>query len=324
MEQSAVDIAELQRLGIRVETPAILSRYSTFRLGGRCRAVWTCSSPSALVAAVRRLKAWGSPWVLLGGGSNVLISDRGVTAVVLRYRGREVDPRIEGEEWVVPASAPLDAVSEIAAQRGWDGLLCCTGIPGTLGGAVVGNAGAWGEQIADRLVTVQLLRRNGSVAEVLPRALEFGYRRSALQTTGDLVLSVRLRLESGDSNALLAKRAEILETRSHKHPDLQTQPCIGSIFRNIEPSSAAERRQAAGWYLDQAGAKTMRVGGARVFEKHANIVVKGPGCTAQDVHDLIDHMASAVGRMFGLRLIREVRYLGRFEGETDPPAGGFY
>lgn len=315
---------DLAGVDMEVDQPGRLHRCSTFQLGGTCPAVWTCRSPEALCAAVARLQAARRPWVLLGGGSNVLIADAGVPAVVLRYRSSEAPFAVEGQEAVVPACAPLDAVAGRLARAGWDGLLCCTGIPGTVGGAVVGNAGAWGDQIGDHLVSIRLLRPDGERVEVGPADLAFAYRRSILQTSGDIVLSVRLRVEPGDPGRLLAKRDEILAARSARHPDLRTHPCIGSVFRNIEPTSAAGRRQAAGWYLEQAGAKSLRVGGARVFERHANIVVKGPECTAQDVCDLMRRMAAAVQEKFGMRLVREVRFLGPFAGEPKAPPAAFH
>ena len=121
----------------------------------------------------------------------------------------------------------------------------------------------------------------------------------------------------GSAEALLAERAEILATRAEKHPNLESHPCIGSFFRNIEPTSAAGRRQAAGWFLEQAGANELVVGGARLFEKHANIIVHGEGCTAQDVFDLSQLMQERVVDQFALQLEREIRCLGFFQGAPE-------
>ena len=109
-----------------------------------------------------------------------------------------------------------------------------------------------------------------------------------------------------------AERERIMEFRREHHPDWHKEPCAGSVFRNIEPTSAADRRQAAGRFLEEAGAKVMRVGGARLYEKHANIIVADPGCTAQDVWELSEQMAAAVKEKFGIDLVREVRFIGDF------------
>jgi UDP-N-acetylmuramate dehydrogenase len=153
-------------------------------------------------------------------------------------------------------------------------------------------------------------------ARVAPgAALGFAYRASALQGRGEVVLSVRLKLAAGDRAALAAERDRILALRREKHPDWRTIPSAGSFFKNLEPTSAAGRRQAAGWFLEQAGAKAMRVGGARVFEKHANIIIKDdPACTAEDVYRLSRMMADAVERQFGFRLAREVQLVGFPDG----------
>lgn len=222
------------------------------------------------------------------------------------------------------AAAPLDAVAAWTAGCGLDGLLCCTGIPGTVGGAIVGNAGAWGRQVADVLASVRLMDRAGAERDVGPADLGFGYRRSRLQAGDDIVVSARFRLERAGAESLLAERERILGERAARHPDPSREPCIGSIFRNMEPTSAAGRRQAAGWFLDRAGAKSLRVGGAFVFPRHANIIVKGEGCRSQDVFTLAQMMKAAVKERFDLDLVREVRFLGPFDGAEDSPVDRFF
>jgi UDP-N-acetylmuramate dehydrogenase len=204
----------------------------------------------------------------------------------------------------------LDDLAAFAVAQGLEGLVCCTGIPGTVGGAIAGNAGAFGEQIGDRLVSVDLLDRKGGLRTVKPEELGFAYRRSRLQETSDVVVSARLQLGSADRDALARRRREILEIRASKHPDWHATPTAGSFFKNIEPTSKAERRQAAGWFLEQAGAKELRIGGARVYEKHANIIIADAGCKASDVLALSQMMAKSVREKFGFDLQREVRLVG--------------
>jgi UDP-N-acetylmuramate dehydrogenase len=286
-----------------------LSRYTTFRLGGPCERLFDCRTPEQLRDAVAG--ALGD-FLLIGGGSNLLVADEGVAAIVIRYYAE--DARIERQdgELVVPGSALLDDVARYAAEQGLDGLICCTGIPGTVGGAIVGNAGAFGEQIGDRVKSVTLMNRHGVLREAAPAQLAFAYRRSGLQESRDIVVSARLALTPGDRGRLRAHRREILELRAAKHPDWRKTPTAGSFFKNVEPTSRAERRQAAGWFLEQAGAKALRVGGARTYERHANIIVADPGCTAADVYELSLRMARSVREKFGFDLQREVRLVGAF------------
>ena len=300
--------------GVEVQEQVPLSTLGTFQLGGPCTALLDCREPGPLSQVVYLLAMRGEPYVLIGGGSNLLFSDQGYAGWVVRYYSP--DPCIvqEGPRLVVTGSTVLDDLAAYAAEAGLAGVNCCTGIPGTVGGAVVGNAGAWGKQIGDVVESVELLDPSGGVYTAQAEELAFRYRHSRLREGDEIVLCVNLKLHAGDPDALQAERGEILATRAEKHPDLAVDPCIGSFFRNIEPSSDAARRQAAGYFLEQVGAKAFRVGGAQVFEKHANIIVKREGCRAQDVHDLSLRMQAAAQDQLDLSLVREVRFLGAFDG----------
>ncbi len=181
-----------------------------------------------------------------------------------------------------------------------------------MGGAIAGNAGAFGRQIGDMVESVRLMRLDGQVNEVDATALQFEYRSSLLKQTGAVILEATLKLEPMDIQTMEAERESIMELRRTKHPDWHKMPCAGSVFRNIDSSSAAERRQAAGWFLEEAGAKAFRVGGACLFEKHANIIIAEPEATAQDVYLLTEKMMAAVRDKFGFDLQREIKLLGKF------------
>ena len=302
----------LREAGCEANPGALLAEYTTFRIGGPCPCVVTCETPLQLSVAVSALADANLGFVLIGGGSNLLVSDAGIEQVVVRYCAEQLGVRRDGNTLDVDAAMGLDDLAAYTVGEGLAGLVYASGIPGTVGGAVVGNAGAFGEQIGDRTESVVLMDHRGELREEKADALEFAYRRSRLQDGGDIVVSVRLRVEPGDRAVLARRREEILDLRRQKHPDWRTLPTAGSFFKNIEPTSAAERRQAAGWFLEQAGAKAMRIGKARVFEKHANIIVADPGCSARDVLELSRWMADAVKQRFGLVLSREVRLLGKF------------
>ncbi len=296
-----------------------LASYTTFRIGGPCRNLIECLDPASLKNVLQTLIQKHEPYVLIGGGSNILVSDCGVDAVVVRYFSEKPQVDTDGTRMEVSGCTILEHVVRAATDQGLKGVGMCSGIPGTVGGAVVGNAGAFGKQIGDVIESVELINKDGAVYWADAEELELGYRRSRLQRSGEVVLTVRLCLQSSDRDALWAERDSILALRREKHPDWRREPCIGSFFRNVESTSAAGRRQAAGWFLEQAGAKDMRVGGAFVYPKHANIIVKDEDGTARDVFRLATRMAQAVKDRFGLELQREIRYLGHFADSPDMP-----
>lgn len=298
---------------INIFQNALLSEYTTFRLGGPCQILFDCQTPQQIEAVVQKLVSQKENFFLIGGGSNLVVSDQGISFPVIRYLSQQ--PLIERQEndLIISGSTLLDDAVGFALENSLEGLNYSSGIPGTVGGAIVGNAGAFGKQVGDYLKSVCLLTKDGVKREVSPAQLGFSYRHSNLKETGDMIVWARFGLTAGDQNKLRQERNEILQIRHEKHPNLETHPCAGSFFRNVEPTSKAERRQAAGFFLEQAGVKSFRVGGAAIFEKHANIIVKSNGCRAQDVYDLHLLMAKAVKQKFGIDLVREVRFVGKFQ-----------
>lgn len=303
---------------------ARLSRLSTFQLGGPCAWLADCDNPDTLEQVVHFLRENGVPYILMGGGSNLLFSDEGFDGVMVRYFNDSAVCSIQGDTVRVSGAALLDHAVRAMVEAGLDGLTMCSGIPGTIGGAIVGNAGAFGKQMGDVLEWVELMDAQGNRYRTVANELEFAYRSSRLQASDEVVLSACFRLIPGDRAALATQRESLLALRREKHPDWRTEPCIGSIFKNIEPSSAATRRQAAGWFLEEAGAKALHVGGAYVYPKHANIIVREPHGTAQDVYELSEQMKAAVRAQFGFELQREVRLLGRFEGSLEGSASHYF
>ena len=302
----------LANLPVSFECPAVLSKYTTFHLGGPSPCVITCSSPDALHSTLEEFIAREIPYLLIGYGSNLLVSDKGLPMPVIRYFAESPAIERENNELLVSACSWLDDVVLYAAEEGLGGLIFASGIPGTLGGAIVGNAGAFGKQIGDVLIAVKIMSPRGQVTWIPAAELGFRYRHSRLKESQEVVLSARLKFNAAEPQKLLTERADILELRRSKHPDYLKTSTAGSFFRNIEPTSQADKRQAAGWFLEQAGAKHFTCGGAKLFDKHANIIIAAPGCTAQNVFDLSQAMANAVQDKFNLRLEREVVVLGEF------------
>ncbi len=289
---------------------AWLTDYTTFRLGGACRELVTAAEARTAAAAIRGWNAAGIPWRTMGGGSNLLVADAGIPEAVLRIHSGVPECRLEGDLLCATAGTELDALVRFAADEGRAGLGFASGIPGTVGGGLVGNAGAFGTQLGDVLERVEVLARTGDAIVRQRAELEFRYRASSLQPTGEVVVRAWFRTAAGDSAKLKAERAEILAQRKEKHPDWRALPTAGSFFKNLPPETPGGPRRAAGKYLEQAGAKQMREGGAYVFPKHANIVIAGPGATAADVARLAARMAAAVREKSGFDLEPEVRFWG--------------
>lgn len=289
---------------------AMLRDWTTFRLGGRCPLLVQAAAPETVAAVVAELAGRRLPHRVIGWGSNLLVADGGLPEVVVRFvdEGAAVVPN--GGAIRVGGGMGFDDLAAWSCRVGVAGFVNASGIPGTVGGAICGNAGAFGWQMADCLVAAELIDGGGRRRTASREELGFAYRDSVLKRTGETVLRATFSAESADPAALVAERERILALRAAKHPDVAVTACAGSFFRNIEPTSAAARRQAAGWFLERVGAKTMRVGGAGVFPKHANIPVKiDDSCTAADVMALTGMMAEAVRERFGLELVREVQWL---------------
>ncbi len=297
-----------------------LAELTTFRLGGPCRGFVDCAGPDELMRAVAWLREQDLPFFVIGEGSNILASDEGVPCHVVRFLSPEPEIREVSQGcFRVGAGTRLDDLALFAARQGLDGLSFAHGIPGTVGGAIVGNAGAFGRQISDVLEKVTLLEPDGRRLTLRADQLGFGYRQSNLKNSSAIVLEAWLRLTPGDPSALTARRREILDLRRRRHPDVRLTPCAGSFFQNVRPSSQAGPRQSAGWFLEQAGVHGLRRGGASVFAKHANIIIHTPPGRAQDVYDLACVMRQRVREKFGLSLRREVRLAGSFGRKPTRP-----
>jgi UDP-N-acetylmuramate dehydrogenase len=295
-----------------VQRDALLRNFTTFKLGGSCPALIECPNAPVLCETAAMLAEREIEFIVIGQGSNLLVSDDGIGTVVLRYCTEQHDIEVDGCRIRVSGNTILDDLARIAIEQGIGDVSFCSGIPGTVGGAIAGNAGAFGQQIGDVIESVRLMDPTGAIDCVSADELAFEYRSSILKKTGAVVLDAVLKLKPSDRKTMRKERERILELRRMKHPDWKATPCAGSVFRNVKPTSAAERRQAAGWFLEQAGAKDLRVGGARLYEKHANIIVAEPAATASDVFHLSEQMVAAVRDKFGFELVREIKLLGDF------------
>jgi UDP-N-acetylmuramate dehydrogenase len=293
-----------------VQPGVLLRDLTTLRVGGPAALVCPIHNPEHAQRFHALALENEVPLFVLGGGSNLLADDQGFRGVVLQVATRQLSCRGD----VVTAGAGLDFDGLIAHTLGLGltGLEFASGIPGTLGGAIVGNAGCYGHEIGEFLVDAVVLRPDGRVETVGPDAFGFRYRETDLRETGHVVLEARLRLQRGDVAAAAASRAEKVADRRRKHP--VDVPSAGSWFRNLPPVAPGERRQSAGVLLEQAGAKHMRVGDAHVFALHANMIVNVGHASSADVLALAARMKQAVQENFALTLIEEVRFLSDATG----------
>ncbi|MDD3147976.1 MAG: UDP-N-acetylmuramate dehydrogenase [Candidatus Riflebacteria bacterium] len=288
-----------------------LKHLVTFKLGGPAEFFYTAENSENLCAAVAWARNQHLPLFILGGGSNLVVSDAGLEGLVLHNKCMETCTVDENSHQITISSGyDFEDLVELAQKHGLAGVESFAGIPGSIGGAIYGNAGAYGRCIADVLVDARILCPDGVVKTVDNSFFRFDYRSSRLKTDPHIILGARFQLEAGDKNEIRARMNEIVEQRHSKHPSYEIG-CAGSFFKNLPPLPGEERRRAAGSYLEQAGAKTMSYGGASVFEKHANFIINTGQATASDVKHLAAMLKEKVKQDFGIELTEEVLYVGR-------------
>ena len=298
----------LNEIGARHQENMLLKKLTTFRIGGPCPLVIFCALESQLEEIVAIFHNHNLNFRVIGGGSNLLISDAGIPHPIIQFSTEKIDVECINKRIIASAATQLDNVVQTAAEKGLKGINFASGIPGTVGGAVIGNAGAFGFQIGDCVEQAEILTPEGSIKTLTRTELKFSYRNSILKYSRNILLSVILDLKQDDPSALIQERNEILNLRRQRHPDYHVIPCAGSFFKNIiQPNGM---RQAAGWFLDRAGCKGLTVGEAAVFEKHANIIINRGQATAHDIMALSSDMKRRVKDMFGIELEPEVRILG--------------
>ena len=293
--------------------PVPLSNYTTFQLGGSCRGLITCTSPQECENAVNYFNKNKFPFILIGHGSNLLVSDKGIDCHILHYSSLKPQTSYTKNHVTVTGGTSLDALVNELSHLGQDCINFASGIPGTVGGCIVGNGGAFGKQIGDVVHSVTLLSPSGQKYTAYANDLKFSYRYSSLKKSNTIILDAILTITPNNSKNLLKERKEILTLRQEKHPNLKTHPCAGSFFRNIKPSSAAHKRQSTGWLLEQIIDKSLNVGGAKLFHKHANIIIKDKNCSSDDVYNLSLKMKKIVQDKCNITLVREVRLVGEFD-----------
>jgi UDP-N-acetylmuramate dehydrogenase len=301
--------------GLLTEEP--LKHHTTFRIGGPADFYFPARTPDQVVTALRTARETGVPVFLLGGGSNLLVSDDGFRGLVLRNACSDVE--FDGLVAQVGCGTDFLALIHQCRDRGLSGLEFAAGIPGSVGGALYGNAGCYGQDIGHFTLECTHVDLRGSLVETRPASwYEFAYRDSRLKRDPRVLLTALLQFREGDRTAISREIEEKLEIRRVKHPQWRIEPTAGSYFKNLPPDwqmpgaklSPGTRRVAAGQLLDECGCRGLRAGDAQVFAKHANIIVNVGHATARDVLDLAAEMKRRVREKFGVELEEEVMFLG--------------
>jgi len=303
-----------------------LAPYTTYKLGGPARYFFSANTAEEIKRAVEVAKELNLPIFILGGGSNILINDDGFKGLVIKTENKQLE--ISGKVIKAGAGIFLGLAVLHAWQNNLSGLEWAIGVPGTIGGAVRGNAGAFGASISDNVISVHALKITGKQAEVITLTKEqcgFDYRESIFKKDNDLIiLSAELKLNSGAGAEIKKQMLEFINKRCSGHPKF---PSAGCSFKNVMVTDEIREKIkainqegeqkikmgkiGAGWFIDQAGLKGYKIGGAQVSEEHANFIVKvDDAARAEHVVMLISYVKQQVRDKFGVQLQEEVQYVG--------------
>jgi UDP-N-acetylmuramate dehydrogenase len=299
----------------RVGERVALAPMTTFRVGGPADLFVETRSSDEIVSALRLAASHHTRVTILGGGSNVLVSDAGVRGLVVRPRGGEARCVSNGSATLVRADAAMtiNGLVRWTINHGLAGLEAWAGTPGTVGGAVFGNAHFSGRNIGELIAAVQLATRDGAVRAVAAEAMAFGYDRSRLQQTDEVLLTADFRVGRGEPATLRSVARESLAFRKRTQP-LDT-PSAGCIFQNPQPGVDAVPDGipwSAGALVDRAGMKGVAAGGARVSPVHGNFIVNEGAASATEIRELIEQCKRAVRVRFGVTLREEIVFVGQW------------
>ena len=294
----------------RVRGAVTLAPYTTFKVGGPADWLLDTHTSDELVRALEIARTAHVPVTILGGGSNVLIGDGGIRGLVIRPRANALDLRAPGEVRA-DAGVTINGLVRWTINHGLAGLEAWAGTPGTVGGGIFGNAHYGGRLLGDRVVNVRLVDTAGHVEDVAAADMDFGYDRSRLQRTGEVLLWAIFAVGRGEPADLRAVARQSLAHRKRTQP--LESPSAGCVFQN--PDAARDRipsgiPASAGALIDRAGLKGRAWGRARISPAHANFIVNEGGATAADVRGLIELCRREVRERFGVELVEEVVYLG--------------
>lgn len=290
--------------GENVRRQEPMSLHTTFRIGGPADLFVMPGSIQAVADSIRICKETQTPYAVIGNGSNLLVSDAGYRGVIIQI-GRNLNQITgNGEEIRAQAGAMLSVIAKTALSESLAGFEFASGIPGTLGGAVVMNAGAYGGEMKDVLTEITVMDEEGEIVTLPADKLELGYRTSIIKTAGYIVLEAKLQLKEGNPEVIRETMKDLTIRRTTKQP--LEYPSAGSTFKRPEG-------YFAGKLIMDSGLAGYQVGGAQVSEKHCGFVINAGGATARDVRTLMDNVRDIVYKKYGVTLEPEVKFLGDFE-----------
>jgi UDP-N-acetylmuramate dehydrogenase len=299
----------IEGFGTNLEFGKSMASLTSFHTGGPARYFLSVASVDELIRALQGVRRLSIPFFVMGGGSNLLVSDEGFDGLVIKIDIRGL-AKISSTDIEVGAGEELKALVDFATANSLSGMEFAAGIWGSVGGAICGNAGAYGGDTGSVLADVTLVDAEGSVKRVPRESCGFSYRHSRLRDLRETIVSARFHLTPGDRATIQKRVDEILVDREHKHP--VDGLSAGCFFKNILDPKEPHGKLPAGRLLDQTGAKNLQVGGAKVFDRHANIIVNTGSATSQDIRHLADILKQRVKERFGIELQEEVQQLGKF------------
>lgn len=308
MEYSTIQKKLMAHSGIAVEQNVLLKNYTSFGIGGPAKWFAQVNSKEAAAKLVAASRALSLPLLFIGGGTNLLVSDDGFEGLAIVAQFNEIHIS-DGNIVTVGAAMPVSQLVTNVVSQGLAGMEFAAGLPGTVGGAVAGNAGCFGCSFGDVLTSALVLTNDGSLEMVDATFFQFDYRKTALRENHAFVVEASFQLAPGNTTALHDTAQSHIDLRRTKHPS-KGMKTAGSYFKNLPPLRPGEHRRAAGMLLEQVGAKSVSVGDAAVFEKHANILVNHNNATAKDMLTLEHRLKRMVAEEFNIVLEPEVRFVG--------------
>lgn len=290
----------------RVAAEEPMKNHTTFRIGGPAEYFLTPGNAEELRELQKICEEENVPYYIIGNGSNLLVSDEGLRGAVIQIYHNMNQVVVEGDVIRVQAGILLSTLAKVALEHGLSGLAFAAGIPGTVGGAVVMNAGAYGGEMKDVIAEVTVMTRTGEILHIPKDQLELSYRNSVVKKNNYIVMEVVLQLQSGDRAEIQAEMERLKEQRVSKQP-LQ-YPSAGSTFKR-------PKGHFAGKLIMDAGLRGYCVGGAQVAKKHCGFVINRDGASAKDVMRLMEDVKAKVKEQFGVELEPEVQFLGEFKNK---------
>lgn len=298
---SSSTLQHLQQKFSGIETNKLLAPLTTMQIGGPADFYYQLENTHELPELIAEAQKNNIPFIILGGGSNVVFSDKGFRGFIIHLKAKNIV--VEDTMLVADAGALLSRAVQISLQNNLTGMERFMGLPGTIGGAVRGNAGAFGVEVKDLLEKAEIYTPDKGIQTVSAEYFHFGYRESVIKHNKDIVLKAYLRLKPKESAEALNETLQILKSRAGTQPSGR---CSGSFFKNPDPFI---REKKAGFLLDQAGCKGLQVGGAKVSDLHANWIMNTGNASFQDILELSKLMQQKVKERFGIDLEREVQLI---------------